>query len=644
MLDMMRRQHKNLKWVLWIIILALAGGMLIQFNPFTGSSFTLSTSSDVAKVGSEVVTATEFQTTYANYVKNMQQQLTPEIRKAFGFDKQILDYLVSQKVIHSEAKRLGLVVTDEEVIQAVTTNQNFQSGGAFIGKSAYEALLTNNGMKPEDFEQNMRNQLTIDKVMSFVTGGVSINDKDVEEEYRKRNEKAILNYFIIDPAKLEAKVTLSDADIKDFYEKNKARYTVPEKRKTRYALVDVIKYRVAAKADDAELKDFYDQHSEEYRLPETVTAQHILFKAEGKKPEEVEAIRKKATDVLARAKKGEDFAGLAKQFSEDTTGKNGGDLGTFQRGSKTPEFEQAAFALGVNAISDVVTSRDGLHIIKVNGKQEGRLRTFEEIKEAIRPRILFQKGGEEAKKVADLIANELVTNKDINAVATKHGATVKETALFEQAALIPEFGAQSQGYQQRIFTQAKDVFGTAIEVQNGFAVPQVTEIAATHPATLDEAKAKVTTDAKSDKARQMAADAAAKAQEQITAGKADLATLARAAGVETKTSEKVTRNGNIPDFGSIAERGSDIFSLPLGKVGPSTSLSGKTLVFAVKEREDINPDDMKKASDGLKNELLAAKRERYFTAYIKEVQKKMENDKRISVNETVMNQIADSVR
>src|SRR5205814_2178484 len=124
----------------------------------------------------------------------------------------------------------------------------------------------------------------------------------VEDEYRKRNVKATLNYFLIDPAKLEAKVTLSDQDLKDYYEKNKAKYNVPEKRKSRYVFVDTVKYRIEAKADDAELKAYYDEHAEEYRLPEQLTAQEIVFKTEKKKPEEIETIRKKATDILARAK------------------------------------------------------------------------------------------------------------------------------------------------------------------------------------------------------------------------------------------------------------------------------------------------------------------------------------------------------
>jgi len=644
MLDLMRRQHKNLKWVLIPIIVILAGGMVVAYIPFGElGSISITGNNDVAQVGSETVSAVEFKNTYTNYVRNMQQQLTPEIRKAFGFDKQILDYLISQKVIMSEAKRLGLNVSEGEIQQSIYTNPTFNSGGTFIGKERYEALLMQNNLKAEDYENAVRNELMAAKTVSFVTAGVTLTDKEVEDEYRKRNEKAVLNYFLIDPAKLEAKVALNDQDLKDYYEKNKAKYNVPEKRKSRYAFVDTVKYHIAAKATDAELKAYYDEHAEEYRLPEQLTAQEIVFKTDKKKPEEIEAIRKKATDALARAKKGEDFGKLAMEFSEGPSAKVGGMLGTIERGTKGPEFDQAAFALGPGAISDVINMQDGLHIIKVISKVEGRLRTFEEIKEAIRPLILNEKGRKEATAVAEKIALELATNKDINAVAAKNGATVKETALVEQNQPIPELGNASP-YQTKVFSLAKDAFGTAIEVQNGFAIPQVVEIQPTHPASFDEAKARVSVDAKSEKARQMATDNAAKAQELIKAGKADLAAMAKTLGAESKTSEKLTRSGSIPEFGSIGERDQDIFSLPLGQVGPATTLGGKTLVFAVKERDQIKPDEMKKAMDGLRTEILAAKRERYFAAYIKEAQKKMEEAKTISINESALAQIAESVQ
>ena len=645
MLDYMRRQHSKLKWVLALVIFVLGAGMIIQFIPF-GDLGSLSITGDVAKVGSETVSAAEFQTAYANYLRNMQQrqQLSPEILRAFGFDKQILDYLIGQKVVLNEAKRLGLEVTTDELSQSIVTNPNFMAGGSFIGVERYESLLNQNNLTAEQFENTLRSQMLAAKVASFVTAGVTVSNKEAEEEYRKRNEKAVLSYFLIDPAKLEGKVpALSDQDLQTYFDKNKARYTIPEKRKSKYAFVDMVKYRTELTADDNELQDFYNEHAEEYRLPEQVTAQHILFKTEGKTPEQVEAIRKKATEVLTRAKNGEDFAKLAKEFSEDTSASRGGDLGTFQRGAMVAPFEQAAFNLGPGAISDLVTTQFGFHIIKVNAKQDSRVRPFAEIKEAIRPRLLFDKARVKAKGVAEQIALDLLNTKDLDAVAAKNGATVKETALLEQSAMIPELG-NAMEFQTKVFSLAKDQFGTAIEVQNGFAVPQVTEIVASHPAAFEEVKSRVATEAKAEKTRELVTENSNKVREQIEAGKADLAALAQTVGAEIKTSDKLTRGASIPDFGSISERDSEIFTLPLGKPAPPTSLSGKTLVFAVKSRDDVKTDEMTKALPSLRDEMLPSKRDRYFSAYIQEQQKKMQTSGAISINESVMQQIASRVQ
>jgi parvulin-like peptidyl-prolyl isomerase len=236
-----------------------------------------------------------------------------------------------------------------------------------------------------------------------------------------------------------------------------------------------------------------------------------------------------------------------------------------------------------------------------------------------------------------------VNTKDLNAVAAKHGAVVKETPLAEQTDPIPDLG-NAQPYLSKIFGLAMDQFGTAIEVQNGWAVPQVIDIVAAHPASFDEARARVLTDSRSERTRQMATDTTTRIQEQVKAGGASLEALARLAGVPVKTSEKLVRGATIPEFGSISERDQEIFSLEPGKVGTPATLGFKTLVFAVKERDAVKPEDVKAALADLRKDILPSKRERYFMAYIKEIEQKMRDSRQILVNETAMNQIADRVQ
>jgi peptidyl-prolyl cis-trans isomerase D len=481
-----------------------------------------------------------------------------------------------------------------------------------------------------------------EKLRSFLTAGVTVSEMDVEKEYRRINEKAKIDYFVIEPAKFESKVTVSEQEQRDFYEKNKTRYQMPEQRKAKYIFIDAVKYHKEATATDQELHDYFNQHVEDYRLKELVSAQHILFKTEGKKPEEIEAIRKKALSVLDRIKKGEDFSTLAKQFSEDSSAANGGNLGEFPRGQMVPEFEKAAFSLGVGAVSDLVQTQFGFHIIKVLKKQEPKLRTFDEMKEAIRSIVLGTKGAAKAEDVSRLVTSDLTTNKNMEAVAQKYGAEVRTTPMLSAGQKV-EGLSNSPEFIRQVFSLAKDEIGTSIKNDEGYAIPSVAEIQPTHPGTFEETRTRVLTDVKSEKAGQMATEKSNEAVEAIKAGK-DLATVAKSTGMDIKTSEPIARGGSLPDFGAITDRDSEIFSLPVGKAGTPSTVGSKTLVFAVKERKSLDPEEIKKGLDPVRTQLQESKREIVFTNWIDEAMKKMEGDRSIKINQTILAQLTEATR
>jgi peptidyl-prolyl cis-trans isomerase D len=641
MLDFMRRQRSSLKWV-WVILIFIFSVSLVLLYIPAGDLPNVTITNDVASVGSESITAREFQNAYRNYVDRMKGQITPEMMRAFHFERQILDNLVLRHVVTEEAKRLGLDVSPAEIEQKVLENPVFRENGVFIGRARYEAILAQNNFSIEDFEASVANEILVDKLRSFVTASVNVSDKDVEDEYKKRNEKAKIDYFVIDAVKLESKVNLSEQDERDYYEKNKTKYTVPEKRKAKYVFLESLKLRSEVKVTDDELRQYYDQHKDEYTLPERVKAQHILFKTQGKTPEEIEKIKEKARGVLERAKKGEDFSGLAKQYSEDTTASAGGDLGDFGRGQMVPEFEKAAFGLGVGAISDLVQTQFGIHIIKVNGKQERRERPFEELKEAIRPIVETRKAEQRASELAQQVAVDLVSNKDLDAVAKKYNAQVKETPLIEPGQAIPELGNAAE-LDRRMFIMNKGEIGTSVQVDRGYVVPQVVDIVAAHPASFEEAREKVAVDAKTEKAKDLATSKTKQVEDLLKGGK-DLSAAAKAVESEIKNSELLTRGSSIPEFGSIGELDKEVFgSLALGKPGTPLTIAGKTIAFDVKERQAINTDEMKKSMDMVRSEILPQRREQYFSAYIQEVKKKMESAKQIKINDSVVTQIASQI-
>src|ERR1051326_6551523 len=216
MLDFMRRQHSNLKWI-WVILIAAFSVSLIALYIPSGTDLPggVSITNDVAQVGGETITAREFQAAYRDYVDRMRGQVNPEMMRAFHFERQILDALVERHVKTEEAKRLGLDVTPAEVEQKILENPVFRENGNFIGRARYQAILANYNLSIEDFESNVANELLTEKLRSFVTASIDVSNKDAEEEYKRRNEKAKVDYFVIDAAKLEPTVMPTEQDQKD---------------------------------------------------------------------------------------------------------------------------------------------------------------------------------------------------------------------------------------------------------------------------------------------------------------------------------------------------------------------------------------------------------------------------------------------
>ena len=141
-----------------------------------------------------------------------------------------------------------------------------------------------------------------------------------------------------------------------------------------------------------EVKAFYQEHKDDYAQEEEVHARHILIKvAPGASPEDDGKAKDRAKAVLARAKKGEDFAALAKETSEGPSGARGGDLGYFGRGKMVKPFEEAAFKLKVGEVSDPVRSSFGYHIILVEGRREAKRPSYEEVKDRVRDDLVREK-------------------------------------------------------------------------------------------------------------------------------------------------------------------------------------------------------------------------------------------------------------
>ncbi|MGB7751330.1 MAG: peptidylprolyl isomerase [Candidatus Acidiferrales bacterium] len=140
-----------------------------------------------------------------------------------------------------------------------------------------------------------------------------------------------------------------------------------------------------------EVKKYYDAHPQEFTRPEQVVLSEIFLSTEGKSPEEIASVQRKAEDLRNRVMKGDDFNEIAKRYSEGSTAKDGGDLGTFKQSELAPQLEEVVFKMDKGQITDVIQTKTGFEVLKVENHYKAGLQPVDKVENEIMNRLYMQK-------------------------------------------------------------------------------------------------------------------------------------------------------------------------------------------------------------------------------------------------------------
>ena len=590
----------------------LGGSMLLYLVPQGPATGEVSTDT-VAKVGDESVTVNDIRQQLNQIERNNQ---VPKQLESF-YAQQILQNLVFQRELEYEAKRLGITVSDQERADRIRLYLPMAfSGGSFIGIDQYTSLVQQRfQLTVPAFEELIRQGLLEEKFRKLVTDGISVGPAELQDEYRYKNEKIKLDYVLIKPEDLEAKVTPTDAEIKAEYEKNRSRYQVPERRSVRYALLDTNQLRQTIQIPEDVLKKQYQDNIQQYQVPNQVHVQHILFKTVGQTDAEVAETKKKAEDVLKQARKGAKFDELAKKYSEDPGSKDkGGDLGWIRQGQTVPEFEKEAFSLAPGQISDLVRTQYGFHIIKILEKQTAHTKPFDEVKDSLRAQALLNQAEKQATDIVDQLSRAIRQSSKIplDDLAKQYHLTLGETRPVSASDPLLEL-ANSQDVKDEIFRLRPGELSLPIRTDRGYVVLTLKDSLPAHPGALEEVRDRVTSDLKKEQSVAQAKSKADELARRVKAGeKFDAA--AKALGLEAKTSDSISRDGSISGAAS-GKQLSAAFSLKQGDVGAPLSLGQNWFVYRLAEKVEADPANFEAQKKQLTEELLQSKREMAFEAF-----------------------------
>jgi len=634
MYKLFKKNREAVKKYLLIFFLGIVSlGMIITLAPIPGGDSGTLETDILAEIGGVSITSQDLARTIQTRLRN--SPLGNDPRMVASLAGPMLDDMVLRRALWSQAKALGVGVSDAEVSSNMRTSMPFlYPNGTFIGMDRYHDFVSQQaGMTVAQFEEQFREGLLQEKVRAIITDGVRVSPAEIRDEFVRRNTRARIEYALFDPAQYLKAVEVTPAALEEFFKKDTSRYKATEQRRVRYVLIDADHVRAQVKVDDAELKANYGQHVSDYRVPDRVKVSHILFKTEGKTPEEVAALEKTARDLLAKIKSGADFAEMAQKNSEDSTAAQGGDLGWIVRNQTVKEFEDAAFSLKPGQVSDLIKTTYGFHIVKVFDKQTAHLQTFEEVKGQIREAVEKQKLADAQQSLANQLERELQKDpKNFQAVTAKFGLETKETALFKFNQAVPDFGS-SEAFHNLAFQLREGAVGTAISVPKGTAIIQLTEIVPEHSPKLEEVRAIVEQDYRAANSQVLAE---AKAQEFAAKVKTgEFQKVAKSMGLTAKESKDFSQQDYIEGLGSGSQL-AGAFTLAQGQSSEVVPVSGNRVVFRLVARTAAAEADLPGQQDQIAEELVERKRSLAWELYQKNLKQQLLASGELKMNEAAM--------
>jgi peptidyl-prolyl cis-trans isomerase D len=641
----LQSQQRAVKIILGAVLGLVSLGMLLYLVPAPVSSLGNS-SEGIADVAGERISAADLQRRYD--LLSSQQAIPSALRPLYI--RQILDQMVFDRLLEVEGNRLGVGVTDKEVADRIRMilPEAFP-GGRWIGADQYAALVQQRlGISVDEFEQRLRTSLLEEKFRELVTAGIGASPEEVMQEFMRRNEKVKITYALITPQAIAAGMKPGDKDLEAYYEQNKSRYQVPERRSVGYLLLDLNRLRQHLVISDAELRADYKQHLGLYEVPERVHLEHILFKTIGKTDAEVAEIRVKAEKVLAEARHGANFEGLAKKYSEDpASASKGGDIGWIVHGQTAPALEQPAFRLPKNAISDLIQTPYGFDIVKVLDHENAHTKSFEEVRSSILDRLLSGKLDQTANQIADQMASVVrqsnrKTFEDVLAGLDALGRASAVSGETPPASVEQPVGDLGNAPQIRdaVFSQRPGELSLPIRVDRGYAIVSVKQILPAHQGAFDEVRARVEADYVKEKSTELARAKAEELARRAASGEG-LEKAAKALGIEVKTSDPFTRAGSVPAVGG-GEQLAQAFAMKVGETSPATQVGAKWIVFMVTGREVPGPDDFAKQASEVSQEVVSDKQEAAFEAFRIALEDQMQKAGKLRINSDNLKRVTGS--
>lgn len=407
MLIAIRERSKG--WFAWVLI----GAVVIALGATGIYSYVASPpSNEVAEVAGVVISREMVERAYQQQRRQLEQmfggQLDPQLFDDHQMRLDALQAVIDQTLLRQYVDEQGYRLSDAALVDFIHQQPYFQENGQFSAEQ-YRTLLRSNGLTPEGYEAQLRVEQALAQVQQGLYESAFVTTPEVQRLLSLQRQERELAFLMVSASAFKDEVKLSEDEVRAYYNDNQGLFLRPEQVRLQYVEVQPKALSDQVPISDEDVRNRYEEvKSSRFIIGGERKMRHILLTLPQNASEsEVEKARERLLEMREQIREGKaTFADLAKENSQDPGAKqNGGDLGWVGRGLMVPEFEQVAFNLSKDELSDPVRTEYGLHLIEVTDIRPEQVEPFSEVADTLRQELVEERAGRLVAEQANRLAN-----------------------------------------------------------------------------------------------------------------------------------------------------------------------------------------------------------------------------------------------
>ena len=369
-------------------------------------------------------------------VQMMGRNVDAELFSSTAFKRQVVEELIDTTLQNETLHASGFRISDAQLAALIQNTAVFHTDGQF-DRDRYELLVQNSGMTIQGYESYQRQQGVVDQLVRGLGQSAIVSTNSIDKAWKLLDQRRIASYTTLEFDNFLDDIQVSETAIEKEYQANLDSYFKPASIQVDYLKLSVEDLGTRLDVDEADILRMYEDNPDRYRQPGSRSASHILLSVSPDAADaQIDQVRQRASEIVARARGGESFASLAEVNSDDKgSAKRGGELGVIRPGTMVKPFEDSVFVMGEGEISEPVRTQYGFHVIRLDRITESRVQSLDQVRSEIEIEVRRLRAEERFNELAEILGSTVFEQPDSLEPAADHlGVKVMRSEWFTQDA------------------------------------------------------------------------------------------------------------------------------------------------------------------------------------------------------------------